>query len=107
MALAPNEELGSVNTAKKDKQAVIDEVITNALLEQFFECQPPTGVEADYHMLERAYRGLTAPDFERFVALFAERKHNLNATGSQGTMLDVINTHTKGADYAAAIKKYL
>lgn len=109
MTLATNEELASVPSPakKKDKQAVIDEVITDALMEQFFELQPPQGVERDYHMLERAYRGLTAPDFERFVAIFANRKHNLNSKGPQGTMLDVISTHRKGGEYAAAIKKYL
>ena len=104
MTLAQNEELAAPTSAKKDKKAVIDEVITDALLEQFFALQPPQGVESDYHILERAYRGLTAPDFARFIDLFVARKHNLNAAGPQGTMLQVISTHRKGGDYAQALK---
>ncbi len=108
MTEAENEELASsaAGLAKKDKKAVIDEVITDALLEQFFALQAPAGVDADYHILERAYRGLLAPDFARFVDLFVSRGRNLHATGPQGTMLQVISTHRKGAEYAAAIKKY-
>jgi len=109
MTEAENEELGSLPSPvkKKDKKAIIEEVITDALMEQFFELQPPAGVERDYHMLERAYRGLLAPDFARFVDLFVSRKHNLNSKGPYGTMYEVISTHRKGGEYAAAIKKYL
>jgi len=110
MTLVTNEELASTTPAsstKKDKKAVIDEIITDALLEQFFSLEPPQGVDADYHILERAYRGLLASDFARFVALFVARGKNLNAKGSQGTMLEVISRHAKGSEYAAAIKKYL
>jgi len=104
MTLAQNEELASPTSTKKDKKAVIDEVITDALLVQFFSLQPPQGVDAEYHILERAYRGLTAPDFARFVDLFVARGHDLNRKGSQGTMLQVISTHRKGGDYAEALK---
>ena len=107
MTLTTNEELGTPQAmAKKDKKAVIQEVITDALLEQFFSLQPPAGVDRDYHILERAYRGLLAPDFARFVDLFVSRGHNLQAKGPQGTMLEVIRTHRKGGDYAAAIQKH-
>jgi hypothetical protein len=109
MTEADNEELASLPSPvkKKDKKAIIDEVITDALMEQFFELLPPAGVERDYHMLERAYRGLPAADFARFIDLFVSRKHNINSKGPYGTMLDVISTHRKGGEYAAAIKKYL
>lgn len=108
MTLSTNEELASLPTpARKDKKAVIDEVITDALLEQFFDLLPPEGVERDYHILERAYRGLPAADFARFVELFVSRRHNLNARGPDGTMLEIIDTHRKGAEYAAAIRKHL
>ena len=108
MTLATNEELGTPQaTAKKDKKAVIDEVITDESLEQFFLLQAPQGVDTDYHMLERAYRSFTAADFARFVALFIAKGRNLNAKGSQGTMLEVISRHAKSGEYAATIKKYL
>lgn len=104
MTFAQNEELAAPTSTKKDKKAVIDEVITDALLEQFFTLLPPAGVDADYHILERAYRGLLAADFERFVALFVARGKNLNAKGVQGTILQLINTHRKGGEYAQALK---
>jgi len=110
MTLAQNEELASMpapGPAKKDKKAVIDEVITDAHLEQFFLLLPPEGVDADYHILERAYRSFTAVDFSRFVALYAAKGRNLKAKGKQGTMLDVISRHAKGSEYAATLKKYL
>jgi len=108
MTLSTNEELATPQAmSKKDKKAVIQEVITDALLEQFFALQAPAGIDRDYHMLERAYRGLLAPDFARFVDLFVARGHNVGAKGSQGTMLDVISTHRKGADYATAIRNHL
>lgn len=108
MTLTTNEELGTPQAmAKKDKKAVIDEVITDDLMAQFFDLLPPQGIDRDYHILERAYRGLPAPDFARFVDLFVQRKHNLQAKGPQGSMLDVISTHRKGRPYAEAIKKYL
>jgi len=108
MTETENEELASLPVpGKKDKKAVIDEEITEALLEQFFALQAPQGIERDYHVLERAYRGLLAPDFARFVNLFVSRGHNLNARGPDGTLLEVISTHRKGGDYAAAIQKHL
>lgn len=107
MTFSTNEELASLPTpSKKDKKAVIDEVITDALLEQFFALLPPQGVERDYHILERAYRGLPAADFARFVDLFVARGHNLHTRGPQGTMLEVIGRHRHGTDYAAAIHKH-
>ena len=108
MTLSTNEELASLPSPgkKKDKQAVIDEVITDVLMEQFFALQPPQGTERDYHMLERAYRGLPAPDFARFVDLFVARGHQVNSKGPQGTMLEVISRHRKGGEYAAALQRY-
>lgn len=104
MTLTTNEELASTTTTKKDKKAVIDEVITDAQLDQLFLLQPPAGVDTDYHILERAYRSFTAADFSRFVALFAAKGRNLNAKGPQGTMLEVITRHAKGGVYAQALK---
>lgn len=106
MTLANNEELASLPSpvAKKDKKAVIDEVITDEVLERFFTLQAPAGVDTDYHILERAYRGLVAADFARFVALFVASGRNINAKGSQGTMLAVISRHRKGGEYAQALK---
>lgn len=92
---------------KKDKQKVLNETIDDTRLAEFFKLQPPAGIDADYHILERAYRGLQAPDFDRFVKLFVAQGHNINAKGPHGTMLEVINTHVNGTEYAQAIQDAL
>ncbi len=91
---------------KKDKQKVLNETIDDERLREFFMLEAPDGIDNDYHVLERAYRGLQAPDFERFLAVFSERGGNINAAGPNGSLLDVIAKHANGAPYAAAIKKF-
>ena len=90
---------------KKDKQKVLNETIDDERLAEFFKLEPPAGVSTDFHILERAYRGLQAPDFDRFVGLFVERGHDINAEGPEGKLLGIVNQHSHGADYAASLKK--
>jgi hypothetical protein len=106
MTLTNNEELASLPSppTKKDKKAVIDEVITDEVLERFFSLQAPAGVNTDYHILERAYRGLVAADFSRFVELFVAKSGDLNARGPQGTILQLVSRHAKSGEYAQALK---
>ena len=43
---------------KKDKERVQDEVWTEARIRSFLNLQPPAGVNADYHRLQRAYQSM-------------------------------------------------
>jgi hypothetical protein len=90
---------------KKDKQKVLDEQIDADRLTEFLDLQPPAGISADYHILERAYRGMQAHDFERFIDLFVEKGHDLNVSGPQGTLLEVIRQHSNGEPYARCLEK--
>jgi hypothetical protein len=84
---------------KKDKQKVLNETIADERLEDFFTLEPPAGVERDFHILEKAYRGLQAPDFARFVELFVGRGHNIDAEGPNGKLESLISTHKLSQEY--------
>lgn len=90
---------------KKDKQKVLNEDIDDVRLQEFLDLEAPAGVTRDYHILERAYRGLQAPDFTRFVAIFCDAGLDINAQGPNGNLLSIIRCHNKGADYTAALEQ--
>ena len=91
---------------KKDKEKVLNETIDESRLADFFATRPPEGVDKDYHILERAYRGLQAPDFARFLTIFKDKGHDINAKGTMGTLLEVVNQHANGAPYAESLKQH-
>jgi len=89
---------------KKDKEKVLNETIEDSRLEEFFSLVPPANTEVDYHILERAYRGLQAPDFSRFVELFVDKGFNINSQGPQGTLLQVASTHANSSEYVTTLR---
>lgn len=92
---------------KKDKEKVIDEVFDEARLESFLKLRPPEGVNPDYNILERAYRGMTADYFAQFLALFISAGHDINAQGpTRKTLLEVISRHQQAGEYIEALKKH-
>ena len=92
---------------KKDKAKVIDEVFDEARLKLFLNIRPPEGVNSDYNILERAYRGMTADYFAQFLALFISAGHDINAQNPLGkTLLSVISQHQQAGDYITALKQH-
>lgn len=91
---------------KKDKEKVLDEQFDEGTLRRFLAVEGPGKGDRDYHILERAYRGLQAQDFERFLSLFCEEKHNLNAVNEAGqTLAEAIAGHRFSAPYCLALEK--
>ncbi|MDF1820772.1 MAG: PA4642 family protein [Alcanivoracaceae bacterium] len=91
---------------RKDKKKVIGEPMTDEQVRVFLNGEPEAGVDADFHVLLRAYRSLRIEDFERFLAFFREQGRNLSATDPQGRSLDqVIATHGTGAAFIEALEK--
>ncbi len=89
---------------RKDKKKIIGEAMTDAQVQAFLVAKPPAGVDADFHALERAYRGLRAHDFERFLVFFAAAGRNVQATDSQHrTLAMLIAGHANSEDYVAAL----
>ncbi len=92
---------------KKDKQKVTDEVLDESRLRSFFELRPPEGVNADYNILERAYRGMTADYFDGFLDLFVAEGHDINATNTAGnTILSIVSQHQQAGDYIEALQNH-
>lgn len=89
---------------RKDKKQVIGEELTDEQVRRFLLAEPPAGVDRDYHTLERAYRGLRAHDFARFLAFFTAEGRNVNATDPQGrTLAAIAARHANGEEYVAAL----
>lgn len=89
---------------RKDKEKVLGEIFDDARIATFMDFPAPAGVNPDYHLLEKAYRGMRGENFSTFVKLFLEAGKNLNATGPEGkTFLQVVKTHRNGEEYAQAL----
>ena len=89
---------------KKDKAKVVDEVWDAARVRSFLLCQPPPGVDADWHCLLRAYHGMRAEDFELFLGFFTAASRNLDAVDPRGdTLLDRVRRHRNSGAFAQAL----
>lgn len=90
---------------KKDKEKVLGEVFDDDRIKTFLQLQSPAGVNRDYHLLEKAYRGMKAENFATFINFFVEAGHDINATNSGGkTILQIVQTHRHGQEYAESLQ---
>ncbi len=91
---------------RKDKQQVIDEVWTEARVREFLDVKPAEDIEADFHMLMKAYQAMRAEDFEIFVGFFLEQGHNINARDPRGrSVLDYVREHRSSTEYAEILTR--
>ena len=89
---------------RKDKQKVLGETFDDERIKTFLHLQPSDGLDADFHVLEKAYRGMKADNFATFVKFFVEAGRNINATNHDGkTLLQVLKQHRLADDYVAAL----
>ena len=89
---------------RKDKQKVIGEPMTDEQIGAFLGARPYAGESVEQHILTRAYRGLRAHDFERFIEMFKAEGFDLNAPDAHGrTFLQNIREHAQAEDYVAAL----
>lgn len=93
-------------STRKDKEKVIGEHFDDERIKTFLEYTGPVkGVAADYHLLERAYRGMRSENFATFVRFFKESGRDFNVPGPEGkTLLQVIKTHRLSDDYVQALE---
>jgi hypothetical protein len=90
---------------KKDKKKVIGEHFDDERIRSFLAYLPPEGVNADFHVLEKAYRGMIPENFATFVKFYVEEGRDVNATDPQGrTLLQQIEGHRYGEEYADALR---
>ena len=89
---------------KKDKQKVLGENFDDERIKSFLVFEAPEGVDVDFHLLEKAYRGMKADNFVTFLKFFNEQGRNINATNPEGkTLLQIVRQHRLGDDYAEAL----
>lgn len=90
---------------KKDKEKVLGEVFDDARIKSFLLPEAPKGINADFYLLEKAYRGMLAVSFETFIGFFVEQGRDLNACNPDGkTMLAIAAEHRCGEEYVAILK---
>lgn len=90
---------------RKDKEKVLGESFDEARIKTFLDFAAPVGVDADFHLLEKAYRGMRGENFSTFVRLFVEAGRDLNAVGPEGkTFLQMVKTHRNGEEYVIALE---
>jgi hypothetical protein len=90
---------------KKDKQKILGEVFDDDRVKSFLNYQAPAGVSPDYHLLEKAYRGMNIDNFKTFLTFFKAAGHNLNATNQDGmTLMQVVSEHGHGEEYRAPLE---
>lgn len=93
---------------RKDKKKVIGEPMSDEQIRAFLGGQPESGLNADFHLLQRAYRSLREEDFDRFLDAFAETGGKVDATDPAGrTLADIIANHGQSAGYLAILKRRL
>lgn len=93
-----------VITKKKDKKVIEDEQRSDDQLRFFLGVQPPAGVEADFHVLEIAYRNMKPDEFERFIGFFKAEGRNVQAKNPAGeTIAQVLTQHRLGTAYIAVL----
>jgi len=92
---------------KKDKQKVLGEVFDDERVKSFLQFQPPAGIDADYHVLEKAYRGMNVDNFATFLGFFVAEGRNINAANGTGkTLKQTIAGHRLADDYVAALSAH-
>lgn len=90
---------------KKDKQKVLGEFFDDERIKTFLDFEAPEGVEADFHLLEKAYRGMGAENFATFIKFFIEAGRSLDAVGPEGkSILQICREHRHSAEYVAALE---
>jgi ankyrin repeat protein len=90
---------------KKDKQKVLGEIFDDERIKTFLNFEAPEGVNPDFHLLEKAYRGMKAENFETFVKFFLDAGHDINATNPDGkTLLAIASQHRHAEDYVEVLK---
>ena len=92
---------------KKDKQKVFGEVFDDDRVKSFLLFQPPAGINPDFHVLEKAYRGMKAENFATFIEFFLADGRDINAPGPDGkTLKQQIETHRHAETYVTVLNHH-
>ena len=91
---------------KKDKEKVLGEFFDDERIKSFFNYESDDTENADFHLLEKAYRGMIAENFATFVTFFLEAGKDINAANQNGdTFLHSIKSHKQAEEYINTLEK--
>ena len=91
---------------KKDKVKVIDEEMNDEKIKHFLTLKPYGDESEDFYQLTKAYRGLPAEYFSRFLELFLAEKRDINAKNVNGqSFISTIEGNVKFPEFIALLKE--
>ncbi|PCI80981.1 MAG: hypothetical protein COB20_02480 [SAR86 cluster bacterium] len=92
--------------AQRTQQATRDEEWSDERLKAGLDVLPPEGLPHDYNILLRAYRGMTAELFARFIVFYSDAGHDINVSLKDGsTFLDLVSRHRKSGEYGEILRQ--
>jgi len=92
--------------AERAQPAVRDEWWSDERVKSFLELETSQDEAPDFHILQKAYRGMVPEAFSRFVDFFNEAGRNINETNARGeTILAIVSQHHNSGEYAEILKK--
>jgi len=91
---------------ERTQQATRNEEWSDERLKAGLEVLPPKGLPQDYNIMLRAYRGMTAELFARFIVFYKKAGHDINVSLEDGsTFLDLVSRHRKSSEYGEILKQ--
>lgn len=86
---------------------VEDEQWSDERIQGFLSLKPQDETNADYHILLQAYHHMTAAFFARFIVMFVDAGHDINAQSLDGeTLLSRISAHATSGEYVDILKQH-
>lgn len=96
---------GKKRGAERTQIATRNEEWSDERLKSFLALQPPAHLPADYNILLKAYRGMTAELWARFLPLYLESGRDINIRLEDGsTILDLVSQHRRSVEYVRALE---
>ncbi|MDG2174600.1 MAG: PA4642 family protein [Gammaproteobacteria bacterium] len=91
--------------ANRTQPAVRDEWWSDERVKSFLALESSQDETPDFHILQKAYRGMVPEAFSRFISFFIEEGKNLNERNKQGeTLLQIVSAHRNSEEYAEILK---
>ncbi|MBD1550882.1 PA4642 family protein [Pseudomonas typographi] len=90
---------------RKDKKQVIGDEISDDYVKAFLRFEPADDTPPALHKLVKAYRGLRAHDFERFVGFFKQAGFDLGTQDAHGhDFIALVKDQRNAAEYIEIIQ---
>lgn len=92
---------------ERTQPATRNEEWSDDRIRAFLSLQPPENVPADYHILQKAYRGMLPEQFERFVPFFVEAGRDVNVRlADNSTFMDHLAQHQRAEPYRKILQAH-